>query len=85
MARVTIEDCLDNVDNRFQLVLLASQRARQLNMSSDSFVERGKDKDTVLALREIAAGHITPQNVDSFQVKKEHEFEVSNPESVAQE
>jgi DNA-directed RNA polymerase subunit omega len=64
MARVTIEDCLENVENRFKLVLLASQRARQLQSGADEFVKRGKDKDTVVALREIAAGHVTPENIE---------------------
>jgi DNA-directed RNA polymerase subunit omega len=66
MARVTIEDCLENVDNRFKLVLLASQRARQLQMGADEFVKRGKDKDTVVALREIAAGFVRPDNIESL-------------------
>jgi DNA-directed RNA polymerase subunit omega len=64
MARVTIEDCLENVENRFKLVLLASQRARQLQSGADEFVKRGKDKDTVVALREIAAGYVTVENID---------------------
>jgi DNA-directed RNA polymerase subunit omega len=64
MARVTIEDCLENVENRFKLVLLASTRARQLSKGADEFVQRNKDKDTVVALREIAAGHVTPDNVN---------------------
>lgn len=66
MARVTIEDCLDHVENRFKLVLLASKRARQLSKGADEFVSRGKDKDTVLALREIAAGHVTPDNINKL-------------------
>jgi DNA-directed RNA polymerase subunit omega len=64
MARVTIEDCLDHVENRFKLVLLASTRARQLSHGADEFVTRGKDKDTVVALREIAAGHVTEGNIN---------------------
>ncbi|MGD0959284.1 MAG: DNA-directed RNA polymerase subunit omega [Methylomonas sp.] len=64
MARVTIEDCLENIDNRFKLVLLASKRARQLEKGADEFVPRGKDKDTVLALREIAGGFVTEENID---------------------
>lgn len=64
MARVTIEDCLENVENRFKLVLLASARARQLSHGAQEFLPRGKDKDTVLALREIAAGHVSPQNIN---------------------
>lgn len=56
MARVTVEDCLDNVDNRFQLVLVASKRARQLANGATPMVEWDKDKPTVVALREIAEG-----------------------------
>lgn len=63
MARVTIEDCLENLENRFKLVLLASTRARQLSHGATEFVKRGKNKDTVVALREIAAGHVTEANV----------------------
>jgi DNA-directed RNA polymerase subunit omega len=64
MARVTIEDCLDHVENRFKLVLLASTRARQLHHGAAEFVPRGKDKDTVVALREIALGHVTTENIN---------------------
>ncbi|MGZ4982380.1 MAG: DNA-directed RNA polymerase subunit omega [Methylobacter sp.] len=63
MARVTIEDCLEHVENRFKLVLLASARARQLGHGATEFLPRGKDKDTVVALREIAAGHVSPENI----------------------
>ena len=63
MARVTVEDCLENVENRFKLVLLASQRARQLAKGAEEFVPRNNDKDTVLALREIAEGHVTEDNI----------------------
>ena len=59
MARVTIEDCLGNVDNRFQLVLVATKRARQILLGGQPMVEEDNDKPTVLALREIAAGHVT--------------------------
>ena len=59
MARVTIEDCLHSVDNRFELVLVASKRARQLAKGiSEPMLEWEKDKPTVMALREIAAGKI---------------------------
>jgi len=66
MARVTIEDCLDNVENRFELVLLASQRARQLEFGAESFLPASKDKCTVVALREIAEGHVTKENIESL-------------------
>lgn len=55
MARVTVEDCLEFVDNRFQLVLVASKRARQLAYGKEPFVAWENDKPTVVALREIAA------------------------------
>ena len=58
MARLTVEDCLDNVDNRFELVLIAAKRARQLSMGAEPLVELENDKPTVLALREIAENKI---------------------------
>ena len=58
MARITVEDCLENVDNRFQLVLVASKRARQIMNGAEPYVERENDKPTVIALREIAEGHV---------------------------
>ena len=62
MARVTVEDCLDNVDNRFELVMLATKRARQLATGGkEPKVAWENDKPTVVALREIAAGNITPE------------------------
>jgi len=59
MARVTVEDCLSNVDNRFQLVLVATKRARQISLGADPLVEEENDKPTVIALREIAEGLVT--------------------------
>ena len=62
MARVTVEDCLDNVANRFELVMVASKRARQLATGGkDPMVEEESDKPTVIALREIAEALITPE------------------------
>lgn len=58
MARVTVEDCLENVDNRFALVLLAAQRARQLLKGAKATVEHSKNKAAVLSLREIAANNV---------------------------
>jgi DNA-directed RNA polymerase subunit omega len=58
MARVTVEDCLDHVANRFELVLVASKRARQVANGVEPFVPWENDKPTVVALREIAAGYI---------------------------
>lgn len=61
MARVTVEDCLDRVENRFQLVLVASRRARQIALGQMPLVPEENDKPTVIALRELAAGLIDPQ------------------------
>ncbi len=58
MARITVEDCLENVDNRFNLVLIAAKRARQLTEGAQTELEVENDKNTVLALREIAEGHV---------------------------
>lgn len=66
MARVTVEDCLENIENRFKLVLLASKRTRQLEKGADEFVPRGKDKDTVVALREIAGGFVSESNIEQL-------------------
>ncbi|MFT6723482.1 MAG: DNA-directed RNA polymerase subunit omega [Arenicella sp.] len=64
MARVTVEDCLNNVDNRFQLVLVATKRARQISLGSEPFIDQENDKPTVLALREIAEGLVTRDILD---------------------
>ena len=62
MARVTVEDCLETVDNRFELVMVASKRARQMATGGkDPMVQEESDKPTVIALREIAEGLITPE------------------------
>ncbi len=66
MARLTVEDCLEHIENRFDLVLLASKRARQIAMGAAPMVPTDNDKPTVLALREIAAGKITSTNFDKF-------------------
>ncbi|MCY0965737.1 DNA-directed RNA polymerase subunit omega [Parathalassolituus penaei] len=64
MARVTVEDCLTNVDNRFELVMLATKRARQLAVGgAEALVPEENDKPTVIALREIAAELVTPATV----------------------
>lgn len=58
MARVTVDDCLKRIPNRFQLTLAATYRARQLTLGSTPMVEAGRDKATVVALREIAVGRV---------------------------
>lgn len=75
MARVTVEDCLDNVDNRFQLVLVAAKRARQLEKGKDPHLAWENDKPTVLALREIAAGLVGREVLDAVDQEPEEEAE----------
>ncbi|HSM11855.1 MAG TPA: DNA-directed RNA polymerase subunit omega [Lysobacter sp.] len=74
MARITVEDCLEVVDNRFELVMLAAKRARQLANGVTSQLDNSEanDKPTVLALREIAARQITPEFIDAVD-KSERE------------
>jgi len=83
MARLTVEDCLDNVDNRYDLVMLASKRARQISMGSDPLVPEDGDKPTVIALREIAEGLVTAENVDRLNIRSyddDAELAFSRPE-----
>ncbi len=75
MARVTVEDCLEHVDNRFDLVVLATKRARQLANGVEPLLPWENDKPTVMALREIAEGLIHADNVDP------QEAEVSDAEA----
>ena len=68
MARVTVEDCLDHVDNRFGLVMIATRRARQIyRIGATPLVDEENDKPTVIALREIAAGLITDEVLDAAE------------------
>jgi DNA-directed RNA polymerase subunit omega len=77
MARVTVEDCLEHVDNRFQLVLMAGRRARQLARGGEPQVEWENDKPTVVALREIAEGKIGSEVLDQPLIEAwEHDIEV---------
>lgn len=72
MARVTVEDCLENVDNRFELVMVSSKRARQIATEGrEPLVPRENDKPTVLALREIAAGLVNAAILDEPVPAKE--------------
>ncbi len=71
MARITVEDCLENINNRFKLVLTATKRARQIGHGAEPLVEDENDKPTVIALREIAAGLIDEESVDVLQAEIE--------------
>ena len=68
MARVTVEDCVDKVSNRFDLVLLAAQRARQISGGADLTIDRDRDKNPVVALREIAEETVRPRDLEESVV-----------------
>ena len=74
MARITVEDCVKNIDNLFEMVLVAAKRARRIAHGADPMVEAENDKPTVLALREIAAGHVTPSILEEIDVPTPDEF-----------
>ncbi|MDA0679580.1 MAG: DNA-directed RNA polymerase subunit omega [Proteobacteria bacterium] len=80
MARITVEDCLENIDNIFEMVLVAAKRARRVAHGADALVELSNDKPTVIALREIAAGHITPSILEEIDQPSTAEF--MQPESL---
>ncbi len=74
MARITVEDCLDHIENIFEMVLVASKRARRLAHGAEAMVDLENDKPTVIALREIAAGHVTPAILDEIEQPRTEEF-----------
>ncbi|WP_157015149.1 DNA-directed RNA polymerase subunit omega [Mesorhizobium xinjiangense] len=86
MARVTVEDCIDKVDNRFDLVLLAGHRARQISQGGQITVDRDNDKNPVVALREIADETLSPGDLkeDLIHSLQKH-VEVDEPEAEASE
>ena len=84
MARVTVEDCVDKVDNRFELVLLASHRARMLASGAATLVTRDRDKNPVVALREIADERLSPGDLKEDFIHSLQKFvEVDEPEPEA--
>ena len=83
MARITVEDCLQNVDNLFDLVLLASKRSRQLANGAEARVEWENDKPTVVALREIAEGQVTIDLLNEPEPEPEPELIPENPLDLA--
>lgn len=81
MARVTVEDCVDKVENRFDLVMLAAHRARTISAGAEILVERENDKNPVVALREIADRRVVPDELreDAIESHQRH-IEVDEPE-----
>jgi DNA-directed RNA polymerase subunit omega len=84
MARVTVEDCIDKVSNRFELVLLASHRSRMISAGSGLTVDRDNDKNPVVALREIAGESISPEDMKEDLIHSmQSNVEVDEPEPEA--
>ncbi len=84
MARITVEDCETKVKNRFELVLVAAKRARDISMGFPPLVERNNDKDTVVALREIAEDKVAPSELSKEIIKSyQNVVAVSEPEKVS--
>jgi DNA-directed RNA polymerase subunit omega len=84
MARVTVEDCVDKIPNRFELVLVAAHRARALTTGSAITIERENDKDAVVALREIAEQTISPGDMRERLIHSiQKQVEIDEPEAVA--
>ncbi len=74
MARITVEDCLENIDNIFEMVLVAAKRARRIAHGAEPLLDAENDKPTVIALREIAEGHITPAILEEMDQPIVEEF-----------
>ena len=74
MARITVEDCLENVENIFEMVLVAAKRARRIAHGADPMVELENDKPTVIALREIADGHVSSSILEEVELPPEVDF-----------
>ena len=85
MARVTVEDCVDKIPNRFDLVLLAAHRARQLSGGAETLVDRDRDKNPVVALREIAVKELKSDDLKEDFIKSlQRHAEVDEPEPAPQ-
>ena len=81
MARVTVEDCVTKVSNRFELVLMAGQRARQISSGASLLVERNNDKNPVVALREISEDKINPETLRETIIQSmQRHVEIDEPE-----
>jgi DNA-directed RNA polymerase subunit omega len=81
MARVTVEDCVDKVPNRFDLVLLAAQRARQVSGGAELTIDRDRDKNPVVALREIAEETVKPRHLEEALIGSLQRVQVEDDEA----
>jgi len=82
MARITVEDCLENVDNLFELVMVASKRARRLANGAEPMVDWENDKPTVVALREVAEGLVGPEILEDVDVPPEELLSTDQAEEI---
>lgn len=85
MARITVQDCLEHIPNRFDLVLIASKRARQLSHGKESTLPWDNDKPTVLALREIAEGAVDASVLEEVTAEEHAEEHIAGDEEIQQE
>ena len=85
MARITVEDCLEKVDNQYDLVLLAKERTSQLNSGAEMLVEKDNDKNTVVALREIGEGKVNPEELKKNAVLRLRKEPDESDEEVVEE
>ena len=85
MARITVEDCIDKFSSRFELVLVASQRARKLHSGEEPTIERDNDKNTVIALREIADSTISKEEMKENLIQEYQTISISDEEQENQE
>jgi DNA-directed RNA polymerase subunit omega len=82
MARVTVEDCVDKIPNRFDLVLLAAQRARQISGGAELTVDRDRDKNPVVALREIAEETLIPEELKEALIGNMQKVQVDDDDAI---
>ena len=81
MARVTVEDCIDKVTNRFDLVLLAAERAREISGGAELTIDRDRDKNPVVALREIAEAPVRPDHLQEGVIQSLQKVQVDEDEA----
>ena len=84
MARVTVEDCVDKIPNRFDLVLFAAQRARQISGGADLTIDRDRDKNPVVALREIAEETVRPKHLEEAAINSLQKVQIDDEDEVDQ-
>ncbi len=82
MARVTVEDCVDKISNRFDLVLIAAQRARQISGGAELTIDRDRDKNPVVALREIAEETVRPDHLEESLVQSLQRVQMDDEDEV---